>query len=157
MAAAWFPFAPSSPGFEPQWWDDPGLYGDGSICFDVRLGGVEVARVRLEETLDISAYTAAPHLGDAILQVDFFEVAERRRGEGIGRELVDRLATLYPDRRLVAISLNLRADEFWGRRSVGTGTSTLGVSTTGARSTSSRPDVTGPAPGRRGWRRGVRG
>ncbi|TDC47085.1 GNAT family N-acetyltransferase [Jiangella ureilytica] len=105
----------SSPGFNPGWWDDPGLYGDGSICFEARLGGVEVARARLEETVDLSAYTTAPTLGDAVLQIEFFEVAEGRRGEGIGRELINRLVVMYPNRRLVALSQNAGADKFWGK------------------------------------------
>lgn len=108
----WFPFA-STPGFNPGWWDDPGLYGGGSTCFEARLGGVEVARVRLEETIDLSDYSTAPHLWDAVLQVDFFEVAEGCRREGVGREFINRLAAMYPDRRLIALSQNARADKFW--------------------------------------------
>lgn len=93
--------------------DGDGLWFPFVPCFEARLEGVEVARVRLEETIDLSTYPTAPPLGHAALEIGFFEVAPGRRDEGIGSAFVGRLAAMYPNRRLLALSRD--ADRFWGK------------------------------------------
>jgi len=96
-------------GFNPDWWKP--RIGNNYRHLQVRRDGVEVARVMLDEVVHIDYYVGTPPLGARALQIELIEVSSKRRRAGIGRQVVHRLAQLYPDRRLVAFSEG--ADEFW--------------------------------------------
>ncbi len=97
-------------GFNAAWWSRVRA-GDDHRHLQARLNSVEVARVLLDEVVYIEYYVDTPQLGATALQIELIEVSEKHRRRGIGREVVDRLAQLHPDRRLVAFSEG--ADEFW--------------------------------------------
>lgn len=97
-------------GFNAKWWQKMRA-GSNHRYLQARLNGVEVARVLLDEVVHIDYYVDTPQLGTTALQIELIEVSEKYRRRGIGREVVDRLAQLHPDRRLVAFSEG--ADEFW--------------------------------------------
>jgi GNAT superfamily N-acetyltransferase len=109
-------FAPNSTapytqhdGFNADWWRPRA--GDNLRHVQVRRDGVEVARVLLDEVVHIDYYVDTPPLGATALQIELIEVSGKHRLQGIGREVVRRLAQLHSDRRLVAFSEG--ADEFW--------------------------------------------
>ena len=99
-----------NPKFEPGWWQPLHMVSN-TLRFEVRSEGLEVARVELDESFDLSHYEGAPDLRNRGLEIVFFEVAATRRGRGIGSRLVAILASRYPDRRLFALSEE--ADGFW--------------------------------------------
>jgi GNAT superfamily N-acetyltransferase len=106
----WMPFDQRD-GFEPTWWNRSHLYGDTYRHIEVRLADVEVARVELDETVHIDRYLGAPSLDEVALEIQFIEVSADHLRQGIASEVVRRLATAHPSRRLVAFSQ--RADKFW--------------------------------------------
>lgn len=99
-------------GFTDRWWNGP-AYGELRYQFYKVLGdGAEVARVELDEDIASTPhYKTAPKLGSTGLEIQFIEVAEGHRGQGIGTAVVHRLAELHSDRRLAAFSEE--ADDFW--------------------------------------------
>ncbi|PZF86111.1 GNAT family N-acetyltransferase [Jiangella anatolica] len=105
----WQPFDRSE-WFNPDWWNDPLLVDDASIYLQVRLDGVEVARVELDELVDFSHFTSAPQFESA-LEIEFIEVVSTHRRRGIGRAVVNGVIGRYPGRRFVAFSEG--ADPFW--------------------------------------------
>ncbi|WP_026875686.1 GNAT family N-acetyltransferase [Jiangella gansuensis] len=100
-----------SESFNERWWNEPRLLDAGATYFEVRLDGVEVARVELDDQADFAHDFGAPRLGAAALEIQFIEVAPAHRGKGIGTEVVARVAASNPGRRLLALSEH--ADEFW--------------------------------------------
>jgi predicted acetyltransferase len=96
-------------GFNADWWRPRA--GDNYTHLQVHLDGVEVARVLLDEVVHIEYYVDTPPLGATALQIELIEVSDKHRRQGMGREVVHRLAQLRPDRRLVAFSEG--ADKFW--------------------------------------------
>lgn len=105
------PFAEHD-GFKERWWGNPRL-DDRSHWRYLRVlrGGLEVARVKLDEVVYIDHYADTPPLGAMALQIELIEVSEKCRLKGIGKAVVRRIAELHPDRRLVAYSEG--GDEFW--------------------------------------------
>jgi GNAT superfamily N-acetyltransferase len=97
--------------FEPRWWEQSNIYGSASSYVDVRRYGVEVARVALDQTVATDHYPGAPELGEHALEIQLIEVSSQHRRQGIATEVVRRIATAHPDRRLVAFSEE--ADAFW--------------------------------------------
>lgn len=97
-------------GYTYGWWDR-WLGGDDSVYVQVLRDGEEVARVMLDETVGIEHYVNTPPLGDVALEIQFIDVRSDVRRQGIGRAVVEQLARMHPDRRLVAYSEE--ADEFW--------------------------------------------
>jgi GNAT superfamily N-acetyltransferase len=100
-------------GFTDRWWNRP--MGDEPECRFIQVlnDGVEVARVELDEKVYTAHYEGAPNLGDTALEIQFIEVSDKYRREGIGAAVVHRLAELHADRRLVAYSEG--ADDFWSK------------------------------------------
>jgi GNAT superfamily N-acetyltransferase len=100
-------------GFTEHWWN--GSIGDHPQYrfIQVRRDRVEVARVELDEKVHTAHYQGAPDLGDIALEIQFIEVSDKYRRQGIGAAVVRRLAELHPDRRLVAYSEE--ADRFWSK------------------------------------------
>ena len=96
-------------GFNATWWR-PRTRGNFTHL-QVRRDDVEVARVLLDDVVHIDFYADTPPLGATALQIELIEVSSEYRRQGIGREVVRRLAQLHPTRRLVAFSEG--ADEFW--------------------------------------------
>jgi GNAT superfamily N-acetyltransferase len=84
---------------------------DNPLYVQALVDSAEVARVDLHENFEGSMHAGAPCLGRQALEIQFFEVAQSWRRQGIGVEVVSRLADLYPTRRLLALSEE--ADEFW--------------------------------------------
>ena len=106
----WTPFEPNDQ-FNGDWWDRPPYMTDDPLYIEVLLDGVEVARVELDEGFRGSKHVGAPTLGHLALEIQFIEVAESHRRQGIGAEVVARLAAAYSGRRLLALSEG--ADDFW--------------------------------------------
>lgn len=106
----WSPFEPDE-RFTGHWWDPIPYHDDNPYYVQVRLGTLEVARVELDEDVEISHYANTPALGATALEIQFLEVAADCRRMGIGRDAVSHLAARHPGRRLVAFSEE--ADEFW--------------------------------------------
>src|SRR6185437_15518000 len=71
----------------------------------------EVARVHLENEVEVDHYADVPSLGASALAIQFIEVHNNHRLRGIGHGVIDLLQNRYPDRRLVAFSEG--ADGFW--------------------------------------------
>jgi GNAT superfamily N-acetyltransferase len=107
---AWTPFQPDE-RFNSDWWTQSHSYGDGYSYVQVFVDSEEVARVELDEDVELSHYTGAPSLGASALEIQFIEVAADQRGRGIATEFVRQLMAAHPSRRLVAFSEE--ADEFW--------------------------------------------
>jgi GNAT superfamily N-acetyltransferase len=106
----WAPFELSDQ-FNGDWWDSPPYLTDDPHFVVARAQGIEVARVELDHDFRGSLHVGAPDLGASALEIQFVEVAASHRRQGIGAEVVHRLAAAYPDRRLLAMSEG--ADEFW--------------------------------------------
>lgn len=109
---SWRPFQANG-DFNPEWWelrhhqlDDPWYV----LVIDD--DGDEVARIELDDNgFDTANWLGAPELGEEMLEIQFFEVACRRRRQEIGKTAVALLANLHPGRRLCALSMD--ADWFW--------------------------------------------
>jgi GNAT superfamily N-acetyltransferase len=110
----WFPFTyeEAGLGFNHRWWYDGPVYPHSmSIFLRVLENDNEVARVELDNEVEIDHYADVPPLGATALAIQFIEVHNAHRGRGIGHAVIDRLHHRYPDRRLVAFSEG--ADGFW--------------------------------------------
>ncbi|MCZ7374898.1 GNAT family N-acetyltransferase [Micromonospora sp. WMMC250] len=105
-----FPFEDNEE-FNPHWWKRFSYLTGSYTLFEVRTGGVEVARIELDSNVATDEYIGAPELGDVALEIQFIEVASSWRGRGIGSRVVQLLEENYRGRRLVAFSEN--ADGFW--------------------------------------------
>ena len=106
----WTPFELSD-DFTPDWWDRVPYLDDDPHYVQVLHDGAEVARVELDHDFRGSAHVGAPRLGDQALEIQFLEVADPHRGQGIGTEVVRLLVEQYPSHRLLAMSED--ADGFW--------------------------------------------
>jgi GNAT superfamily N-acetyltransferase len=104
------PFEPNDQ-FNGGWWDRTPYLDDDPHYIDVLLDGVEVARVELDHDFRDSMHVGAPELGASALEIQFIEVVASHRRQGIGAEVVRRIASDNPNRRLLALSEE--ADEFW--------------------------------------------
>ena len=106
----WWPFEATA-GFNPAWWCRAAhLNGPIPRYFSVVDGKVEVARIELEEDVDLAHY-GAPELREYALEIQFIEVHDHHRGRGIGREVVRLISKQNPGKSLVALSED--ADGFW--------------------------------------------
>lgn len=106
----WTPFEQND-DFTSDWWDDVPYRIDDPWFVQVLFEGVEVARVELDDTVDISHYEGTPQLGPAALEIQLIEVSSKFRRRGVATEVVRGLVAGNPARRLVAFSEE--ADEFW--------------------------------------------
>lgn len=97
--------------FNERWWNEPRLFDDSATYLEVRLDGVEVARVELDDQADFAHEFGAPRLGGIALEIQFIEVAPAYRGKGVGTQVIALLSAANPGRRLVAFSE--QADECW--------------------------------------------
>lgn len=107
---SWIPFEPSA-RFTAGWWEDPPYLDDDPWFVQVLLQGVEVARVELGADFDVTHYAGAPRLKSDALEIEFFEVAENRRGHGLGTNIIKKLCAAHPNQQFVALSEG--ADGFW--------------------------------------------
>ena len=109
----WQPFQPNAGDFNTDWWERRQLTLDNPWYVQViDADGDEVARIELDDKgFETTYFVGAPRLGQARLEIQFFEVSSRRRGQGIGTQAVGLLTDMLPDRRLCALSMN--ADRFW--------------------------------------------
>ncbi|MGV0838070.1 GNAT family N-acetyltransferase [Mycolicibacterium thermoresistibile] len=95
-----------------RWWDDVPYLFDDPWYVQVLEGGVEVARVELDDPGGINPeYAEVPPLGPERLEIQFFEVATAARGRGVGTRVVRALQESHPDRRLFVYSEE--AHPFW--------------------------------------------
>lgn len=110
----WFPFTyeEAGLGFTDTWWyrGPVYLYSKSTFLRAVENNN-EVARVHLDDEVEIDHYAGVPHLGGTALQIQFIEVHADHRLRGIGHAVIDLLHESHPDRRLVAYSEG--ADGFW--------------------------------------------
>lgn len=107
---AWDPY-PHDTHFTRDWWHRTWDLGTRYSLWSVHRAGEEVARLELDTEVYYDHYTGVPELGPGILEIDFFEVSSRARGQGVGTATVDLLAQHFPERRLLAFSEE--ADRFW--------------------------------------------
>ncbi|QOC89675.1 N-acetyltransferase [Micromonospora craniellae] len=110
----WFPFTyeEAGLGFNNLWWYGSPVYPHSkSVFLRVVENNNEVARVHLDNEVEIDHYADVPPLGATALEIQFIEVHDDHRGCGIGRAVIGLLHNRYPDRRLVAFSEG--ADGFW--------------------------------------------
>lgn len=101
---------PGRARFNGQWWLRHAF--EGHRYFSIWDGDNEVARVDLDEQVCADEYPGAP-TGRDLLEVQFLEVREGCRLEGIGTEIVSMIANANPGRRLVAFPSE-EAEGFWG-------------------------------------------
>jgi hypothetical protein len=94
-----------------QWWDDVRYYVDDPWFVQVLEDGVEVARVELDEDVEIEHYPYVPTIGTGRLEIQLIEVAAGARSRGVGSRVAQGLTARHPDRRLLAYSE--QADGFW--------------------------------------------
>ncbi len=107
---AWQPFA-NDDNFTDHWWHRLWDLGSRYSLWSAWLEDAEVARVELDQEVAYDHYERVPDLGPDVLEIDFFEVSARCRGQGLGRLVVELIADRFPGRRLVAFSEE--ADGFW--------------------------------------------
>jgi hypothetical protein len=100
-------------GFTEEWWNG-GVWDDGpgeTVFVSVRGSGAEVARAELAlGKVPPNTYPGWTGPGP-FAAIEFFEVAEDSRANGIGRRAVTAIAALFPRYRLRAMSEG--ADGFW--------------------------------------------
>ena len=65
----------------------------------------------MDSQVDLAHYGDVPLATAPLLEIELIEIAASRRGEGLGRHVVELLCRTYPDRQLVALSED--ADGFW--------------------------------------------
>lgn len=107
------PFFEPSDDFNQGWWQSS-YDNHVSWCIKVLHNGVEVARVRLDDTVELSAfadYTWAPAPQTQVIEIDRLEVAQQFRRRGIATAVIDHLLARYPDHTFLALSE--QADSFW--------------------------------------------
>jgi hypothetical protein len=110
---SWQPFQPNVGDFNPNWWErrQPTLDNPWYVQV-IDDEDDEVARIELDHKgFDTTYFVGAPQLGEESLEIQFFEVSSRRRGQNIGTRAVGLLTKLHPGRRLCALSMD--ADRFW--------------------------------------------
>lgn len=109
----WQPFGDSDQavGFSKQWWHR-GHASEGHRYFRAFQVGIEVGRLDLDSHVAVDHYANVPPLGGA-LEIQFIEVRMDRRGEGLGKQVIEAIVELFPSRRLVAFSME--ADGFYER------------------------------------------
>jgi GNAT superfamily N-acetyltransferase len=105
----WLPFTANDAFEHDHWWDHVSLFRDAFAYIEVRRGGIEVARVQLDDDLHGGDYVNLR--GQNVLQVDLIEVATPYRRQGIATDVIGLLTDEYPDHRLAALSED--ADDFW--------------------------------------------
>ena len=98
-------------GFTDDWWNRPMGDAPKYRFIQVLRDGAEVGRVELDEKVYTAHYAGAPDLGDVALEIQFIEVVENCRRQGIGAAIIEYLAETHQRRRLVAFSEG--ADGFW--------------------------------------------
>lgn len=110
---SWTPPFDSSIAYENEhWWDGVPHFVDDPWFVQVLEGGIEVARVELDDPGGINPdYMGVPHLGDERLEIQFIGVATAARGRGVGTRVVRALENRHRGRRLFAYSED--ADRFW--------------------------------------------
>ena len=87
---AWQPFQPNTGDFNTDWWErrQPTLE-DPRYVQVIDDEGDEVARIELDdEGFETTDFAGAPDLGEERLEIQFFEVSSRRRGQEIGTRVV---------------------------------------------------------------------
>jgi GNAT superfamily N-acetyltransferase len=97
--------------FEVGWWHGRHFSAERDTYLRVLLDGSEVGRVLMDSQVELDHYGDAPLALASLLEIELIEIAASRRGEGLGRQVVELLCQLYPDRQLVALSED--ADGFW--------------------------------------------
>lgn len=106
----WDPY-PRDTHFTDSWWHRLWELGTRYSLWSAHRAGQEVARLELDTEVYYDHYTGVPELGPGILEIDFFEVSSRVRGEGVGSSVVRLVAQRFPESRLLAFSEE--ADGFW--------------------------------------------
>ena len=71
-------------GYADRWWNRPIGDDPDSRFIQVLSDGVEVARVELDEKVSIAHDEGTPDLGDVALEIQFIEVSNKYRQQGIG-------------------------------------------------------------------------
>ncbi|CAM4526950.1 GNAT family N-acetyltransferase [Nocardia ninae] len=74
-------------------------------CIKALCDGIEVGRLRLRDRPDdFSEYSWAPPPRVQLIEIEFFDVAQRFRGQGVAAAVIERLAAAHSDRTLLALS-----------------------------------------------------
>jgi len=94
-----------------RWWNELRELDDDPWFVQVLHAGTEVARLGLDDSIEINHYAGVSDIGSEGLEIQFFEVTTEARGKGIGTQVIQQFARRHPDRRLLAYSE--RADAFW--------------------------------------------
>lgn len=110
----WQPYADDA-NFNRGWWHIEWDLEDRYSLWSVRQGGLEVARLQLDQEVYYDHYAEVPGLGPQVLEIDFIEVSAAFRGSGLGRRVLHLVAEHFPTRRLLAFSE--LADGFWAGQS----------------------------------------
>lgn len=104
----WYPFRDAD-GYHRNWWLRPA--SDWHRYFSIMDDGDEVARVDLDERIWTDDYPGAP-TGRDLLEIQFLEVREGCRLQGLGTDIVAMIANANPGRRLAAFP-SKAAESFW--------------------------------------------
>jgi GNAT superfamily N-acetyltransferase len=70
-----------------------------------------VGRVEFDNKVGLRHYGVDPQIDSRALEIQFIEVSNQHRRQGIGTQIVREIETWHPERTLVAFSEE--ADDFW--------------------------------------------
>lgn len=104
----WQPF-PTHDGFTSDWWS--GFAFDGSTYLRVLMDNEEVARIHLDDEMEVDDYLDVPVSSSPFLEIQFIEVHADHRRRGVATAAVTLLNEHFPGRPLAAFSEG--ADDFW--------------------------------------------
>jgi len=111
--ARWRPAWDADAPFRDSWWSQPVMRSQKVLVFSDDRG--EVARVKLDDQVDLSNYPKALHLGAWWLEIVYIEVRGDLLGRDIGPTVLEMLADRYPNRRLVLRSME-SSETFWEKK-----------------------------------------
>jgi hypothetical protein len=106
------PFDLGAEGFDDDWWSEVSPQPSRRY-FRFEAAGCEVARAQVDEQSTDFGERLEGHGLESIVKIEFFEVTDIRRGEGIGRSAAELLSIQYAGEWMTLVSSD--SGSFWLR------------------------------------------